>query len=495
MPEIRYKEIDSVLVADRDPANSPAWPVVLIFGSEMLVEMSFEKLLDRLLPASARSLNVESIDETRQSIHDVIERLKTFSLLAGTKVVAMRDSRIFYGRQDKDRLLAGAKAAYEDDNLKKAASFFLMLLADLNLTLEDLDGVDCRQVLGIEAGRRADDVWLDEVLDYCREHRLPVPTAADDSRVLEKAIHNGFPDNNFLIITTDLVDKRRTLFKTIKKAGLIIDCTVPQGDRRADRIAQEDVLREQMRSILSAAGKKMDHPAYQLLVGMTGFDLRTFCQNLEKLIDYVGQRRAITVEDLETVLNRSKKHPVYELTNALADRNLEATLVYLHSILAGDFHPLQIQAALVNQVRKLLMVKDFIESPSGGGWQSGCSYPQFQKSLMPAIVAYDGELRACLETWQQQLSNTTPQQRSQSNRGASSPAKKGPKISSDLMIARNPKNAYPVFQQFRKSENFSKAELIDALILLAESDLQLKSSELNPELILEKAIFRICRSE
>ena len=78
-----------------------------------------------------------------------------------------------------------------------------------------------------------------------------------------------------------------------------------------------------------------------MLHEMTGFDLRTFSGNLEKLVDYVGARQEITAADVEAVLNRTRQDPIYELTGALADRNPEQALFFLDSLLADGMFSLQ----------------------------------------------------------------------------------------------------------------------------------------------------------
>ena len=60
---------------------------------------------------------------------------------------------------------------------------------------------------------------LDEVIAYCEQKELAIPEPADESVALQKAIEKGFPKNNHLLITTDVVDKRRSLYKAIKGPG------------------------------------------------------------------------------------------------------------------------------------------------------------------------------------------------------------------------------------------------------------------------------------
>ena len=488
MPIINYKDFNKYLEERRD---NPYASVYLIFGEEMLTKNCFDDLLNALLPDAKRSMNYEPLDGTLENIHAVIERVNTFSLLPGAKVTALRDSRIFYAKQDKDRILDNAKAAYKDDNIKKAAGSLLSLLGSLNLNLEDIDKPNREKSLGQGFAAETDDAWLDEVIAYCRDKGLAIPAVRDDSRFLQQAIENGFPRNNHLIITTDMVDKRRGLFKTLTSEGVVVDCSVPKGDRRADRMAQETVLIEKMDSLLGAAKKKMDRPTYMALYEMTGFDLRTFTNNLEKLISYVGDREQITIEDVQSVLQRTKTDPIYELTNALADRSIDQSLFFLNSVLSAGIHPLQVFTALINQIRKLLLAKDFVKSPFGGGWQAACRYSDFQKHIIPAIVEYDRRLLEQVESWQDALNEQTASQ----NGSATQRKKKKRKAATDLLLARTPKNAYPIFQLLKKSERFSKQELLRAVESLYAADRKLKSGGQNPKLVLEKVIMEICKTD
>jgi DNA polymerase-3 subunit delta len=255
-------------------------------------------------------------------------------------------------------------------------------------------------------------------------------------------------------------------------------------------MAQESVLVEKMNSILADGGKTMDQATYLALYEMTGFDLRTFCNNLEKLINWVGDRAEITIKDVESVLQRTKRDPIYELTNALADRSADSALFFLDSILSSGIHPLQVLSALINQVRKLLLAKGFVKSPQGKDWQSACPYSYFQKQIVPAMVEYDRKLMDQLDTWQTVLNPEAISQKT-------GPPKKGKKTKSkattDLLIAKNPKNPYPIYLLLKKSDGFSQDKLISAVEVLAEADKKLKTSSQSPKLVLEKAILSICK--
>jgi len=491
MPEISHKLLKKYLKDIKsDPAKEFA-AVYLLFGDELLVKNAFDELVDIMLPARDRSANYEPREGATENIYDVIESVNTFSLMPGTKVVTMRESRIFYTRDDKSRLLDNVKKAYDGDDIKKAAKYFLSLMSHLNLSFEDVDRANRSKTLKTASDSIQMDDWLDDVIGYCQENELDIPEPSDRAGALQKAIEKGFPQNNHLVITTDIVDKRRGLYKAISKQGVAIDCSVPSGDSRADKMAQEDILVQKMTEILKPSNKEMNKGAYLALLDMTGFDLRTFCGSIEKLIDYVGKRNVITVQDVEAVLKRTKKDPIYDFTNALADRQIEKVLFFLNSLLASDFHPLQILTAVANQVRRLTLAKDFAKSEQAIGWHAGLSYNAFQQSVMPAIVAYDQKLLEILEGWDNPMSSSggideTP---------ARGKGKKKKKIQTDLLLARNPKNAYPVYQLMKKSERYSKTELLTAVGLLNETDVQLKLSGQDPKLILERLVFKLCHRQ
>ncbi|MBI5896971.1 MAG: DNA polymerase III subunit delta, partial [Desulfobacterales bacterium] len=202
--------------------------------------------------------------------------------------------------------------------------------------------------------------------------------------------------------------------------------------------------------------------------------------NIDKLIDYSGPRLEISAADLEAVLQRTKSDPVYELTNAVADRNVVSALFYLDTLLRAEWHPLQMLSALANQMRRLIVAKDFILSEHGRAWRAGMPYPQFQNTVLPAIQSYDALIAAQTSAWQ------APD--AQEDKG-----RKGSKRESlDLALASNPGNAYPIFQTLLKADNFGRKELANAMVRLSQTDLRLKSSGQDAAMVMKNLIMAIC---
>ena len=489
MPEIQYKDLDDYLrsLKENKKAKGVA-PVYLLYGEALLYKNALEILLNVLLPPKNRSFNYDVLDGTNCHIEEVVERINTYSLLAETKVVAISDSNIFYTKQDEGQLLQKAKEAYDRQNIKEAAKLLLNLLSILNLSFDDISESNRIKSLKLDSEKSSDHDWLDKVIKFCKENNFIIPSGKDNVDILQQAIEKGFPKRNHLVVTTDVVDKRRKLFKVIKKIGMIIDCSVPKGNRKADKIAQEAVLTERMKVLLDRYEKTMDKDAYWTIYEMTGFDLGTFSDNLEKLISFVGDRKRITAEDVAFVLKRTKKDPIYELTNAIADRDIDNSLFFLNSLLMEDFHPLQILASMTNQLRKLMIIRDFMESPHGSSWYPEMQFAQFKNNVMGSILSYNKKLLDQIQDWNDMLSGDMEgdNQRKKKKRET-----KKHKPVTDLEIPDNP---YPVYKMLINSDKFTKNELIDDIEYLSQADFCLKYTKQRPKIILEEAILRICNT-
>ena len=481
MTEVPFKDLQKKLKSTKIE-NFPQ--VFLIHGEEYLYKGVLDKFIDLLLPESSKTLNFDPLDGNNENIPKAIERVNTYSLISGTKIVALRDANIFYSKEDKWSLFQKAKIEVENNEMKKASAYFIKFLSNLGLNFPDIYGESRSERLGIDPNE--DLRWMDQVLEYCQSKNMSVTKELQDwVDILIQAIEKGFPKGHYLAITTDMAGKTHRLYKAIKEYGWIIDCTVPKGEKRADKIQQELVLNERMRGILSKRGKTIENEAYHSMLEMIGFDIRTFVNELEKLVNYVGDRETITFTDVKELLKRTRQDPIFEFTNAITDRNMESSLFLLESILSAGMHPLQLLTAMVNQIRKLINAKGFAEHPVGVVWREGATFNYFQKNIVPAVTEYDHLLRDRLVDWEAGLAE-------QKTKGKKKSAKTKIGDSSDLLMMKNPKNPYPTYQLLKKSDKFSMAELKAALNAIKDADLLMKSTAQNPRRVLEDVVFKIC---
>jgi DNA polymerase-3 subunit delta len=432
------------------------------------------------MPQVERALGVEQFDGDDASIGGVVSSMNTYALLSGSKVVVLQDARLFYSAKAQQGLREKMVQAAQNGDMKKASRPFLNLMALAGLTFEDL-ATPALRIKVAEDVEGEPPSWLSSLMDFCRENGLRIPEKHDDADILKTAMEKGFPDGHRLVVTTDFVDRRKALFKAIDETGLVVDCTVPKGETRADRLAQDAVMQAAMDDALAQASKRMAVDARKRLTQWTGFDLRTLSGNLEKLISFVGDRKTISDADVTTVLRRTRKDPIFEFTNAVADRDLSAILFFMKSLLDDGMHPLQLLAAVANQIRRLLLAKDFIVRDGGRSWSARMTFPQFKSGPFKSVQADDAASASLTQTWDALLN-------------PSAEGKKRKKAAaSDLVLAKNPKSPFPVFQTLKKADNFSMEELTDAMVDLSQTDVHMKSTGQDPRLLLEAFLITLCR--
>lgn len=314
-----------------------------------------------------------------------------------------------------------------------------------------------------------------------------------DMELLEQLIEKGIPDTHCLILISYSLDKRKKIFKFIQKQGFVIDCTIPQGSRKADLDEQRDLLKSVSLPLLRASGKTLNANAFSALVDQTGFNPEIFMGNIEKLSAYTGNRKTISATDIHAVINKDKKDPIYDFTNAVLDRNPKKALEVLSSLISDGFHPLQLLKSLENQIRKLLLIKGYTTALKQGKKLNqplgSFNFNQFKQVLLPQIISYDQYLKKKDTRIENLLSSYGLDKKKQK------PANKKKAVSTDLLLAPNPKSPYPVFQNFLKSENYSLNELIQAMGDLSDLDYGLKSSSREAVIGLENFILTLCKTQ
>jgi DNA polymerase-3 subunit delta len=151
-----------------------------------------------------------------------------------------------------------------------------------------------------------------------------------------------------------------------------------------------------------------------------------------------------------------------------------------------NFHPLQILASMANQIRRLLVIRDFMESSHGSSWYPEMQFAQFKNNVMGSVLSYNQELLDQIEDWDDMLSGDMGGD-NQRNKKKRESKKHNPVT--DLEIPDNP---YPVYKMLINAEKFTKNELIDDIEHLGQADFRLKTTKQRPKIILEEAILWIC---
>ena len=478
MAEIGYQALPKHL-SDCSKTSFPQ--AFLIFGEPFLCRKASQSLIDTIVPETGQqSKCVESQEHVdRAQVADLLEQLNTYSIFSSIQIILLRNILVFSTGASREEPIKKIKKLYDNNEMDKAADFFLRLIGQSHMVLEDIDAPKFAEKFSLDADAYDGLEWVTGIANYCRERGLQAVEVSDDAALILNAVKRGFPKDHYLILTAEAVDKRTGLYKAIKENGVIIDCSVAKGNRKKDREAQQQLIYSQAKEMLASSDKKMSAKAFEAMYQLIGFDMRAFSKSLEKLISYIGDKSSIDVDDIRAVLTKSREEPIYELTGAISDKNAIGALQILNELLSSGYHYLQVLMAITNQVRRLFLVKGFITSEAGNRWRAGMSYDQFKNLVMPAIQSYDKELVDKISSWSELLNNAGTGQKKQ-------------KSMTEQVIARQPNNPYPIYQQFRKADNFSENELMVAINQLHEADVMLKTTSRVPEFVLQELIISIC---
>ncbi len=111
----------------------------------------------------------------------------------------------------------------------------------------------------------------------------------------------------------------------------------------------------------SAQGVKVDADAARELVDALGGDMTMICGELEKLTLYVGEKKRITLADVETMVLAAKQRTLYDLTDAISAKDRPRALAILDAIIStgdGDDAAIGHLHMLARTFRQMLVINE-----------------------------------------------------------------------------------------------------------------------------------------
>ncbi len=258
-------------------------------------------------------------------------------------------------------------------------------------------------------------------------------------------IEAGIPSGIYLVISGTTIDKRRALYKKLGKAGTVTHIDLPDPSRPGWE-----------REIMSLAKKRahvlqfaFEQEALELFVMMTGETTLQLDSELEKLSLYLGDRNKATTSDVRAVVATTRAGIIFEIGDAIADRNLPRAIDLIdYQLKRGESAIGILLAAIVPRVRNLLQARDLQENHGVRSRNYG---------------AYQSELNRLPDTATAHL-----------------PRKKDGGLS-----------AYPIFLAAEKCTNFTLEELKQGLIDCMKANRRLVTTQMEPRTVLCQLVTQI----
>jgi len=165
------------------------------------------------------------------------------------------------------------------------------------------------------------------------------------------------PEITFLLSATE-VDKRRSFYKALAKRAEL------QVFEKLDssRSGWEEEATEMVKTRAKKRKLQFDDNALELFVLLTGGDTREIENELEKIDIFLGKERQVNVDLVRELVPLTRAGVIFDLNNALAERDLERALELLRQLLdQGESAIGILLAAILPTVRNLLLAKDLME--------------------------------------------------------------------------------------------------------------------------------------
>ncbi len=150
------------------------------------------------------------------------------------------------------------------------------------------------------------------------------------------------------VFVEDEVDKRSKMFKNVKAQGRAVEFT-----RQSEQVLTQWILRR-----LKQENKKITQSVMEQFLDAVGTDMEYIDKELEKLLCYCMDKDVIEASDVSAVCVQQTTGKIFDMVNAIADKNQKRALELYYDLLALKEPPMRILFLIARQLQILLQVKE-----------------------------------------------------------------------------------------------------------------------------------------
>lgn len=202
-------------------------------------------------------------------------------------------------------------------------------------------------------------------------------------------------ESTCFIFSESEIDKRSKLYKTVQAKGYVSEFSMQD----------EHSLKRWIAGMLARDGKRITETTVQLILTKAGTDMDNIQMELEKLVCYCMDREVITDADVEAVCTTRTSNHIFDMLNALAEKNQKKALQLYYDLLTLKEPPMRILILLARQCNMLLQAKELkLKGHDNRSIASGMGVAPFiaQKYLNQAarfkVSTLRNAVKQCVET-------------------------------------------------------------------------------------------------
>ena len=438
-------------------------PVYLLCGEEsFLIEGTLKQMLDHLLLPETRDFNLTFLEGTDITTREILSQVDLYPVMSKWRVVVVRDAPFFKTQQriTPITLLRNAFKLETTDPEKSISTMAKLLEVNPQQIAEQhFDFANAVESLIDELGTRLTDEErsflerLPKIAQQLDTHVTETGTA-DDIDLLLEWLEADLPKSSVLIFTVrGPVNERNRVVKAIATVGRYRSFDPVEAGQSLNR----DPLYKKVSEKFSEFNKQITPRAFTQLRTRTGGDMHTIAEAINKIVDFVGDKRQIDEQDIQNIVTQNTYDSIFDLTDAIGRRSIGQALKSLYEVLASGQEPILVNATITRQFRFALQAKLMAERKGLRPLRSRMPFSDFTKNIFQPLVEEMGGVL--------------------------------PKSVTHNILKQNPYVAYKIFQTLHA---FTAEELVVAIEKTLIVDIQLKTSDLNGRGALEQLVCELC---
>lgn len=111
---------------------------------------------------------------------------------------------------------------------------------------------------------------------------------------------------------------------------------------------------------ISSKDKTIDEDAIEVLKELQGGDLLNLSQELEKLITFTGERKKITINDVEEIVGKSAIASAFDIAKAVGEKDTSRAISIVHDLTSSGKRPYEIIGLLAWHFKTIMKIKEFV---------------------------------------------------------------------------------------------------------------------------------------
>ncbi len=191
-----------------------------------------------------------------------------------------------------------------------------------------------------------------------------------------------------LVLVGTEIDRRTVLYRTVRDSACIVEFPLMKGE----------ALKHWAGEYIRRRGHTISPPSLEKVAELAGSSLEAVANEIEKLLLYAGTSKEIPPAAVDDLVQGSRQHRIFELTDAMGARDKPLALKVLANLLDADENPIGVAAMMARHFRQILIARETLAAGRSPGEAADAAqvpaYPSVRQAFLRHLRLIDAETAA-----------------------------------------------------------------------------------------------------